>query len=78
MKILTKTKNASEVVFKIDSTFDSNTVQNDKSDGLDLRDASVHKKLLRDYYNSHALSEDDWLTLDNMIDVQLSEIAQTD
>ena len=76
-KILAKTKNASEVVFKIDSTFESSAVQSDDSDTLNLRDVSTHKDLLREYYKSHNLSVDDWEKLDDLIDRYMSEIVQT-
>ena len=56
-KILTKQKAASEVVFKVDSKFDSDKIETSKSGGLtiDLRSPEKHKELLREYYKSNNL-----------------------
>jgi DNA repair exonuclease SbcCD nuclease subunit len=65
-KILTKQKAASEVVFKVDSKFNSDKIETSKSGGLtiDLRSPEKHKELLREYYNSANLLEQDFNTSD--------------
>ena len=79
-KILTKQKAASEVVFKVDSKFDSDKIETSKSGGMtiDLRSPDKHKELLREYYKSNNLNESDLFKLDDLVDRSLSEIAQSD
>lgn len=74
-KSLTKTKNASEVVFKIDNCFDSDHIQKITAESLNLRDASVQKGLLRDYYANLSLSTAEWQALDTMVDKYVSQVA---
>ena len=74
-KSLTKTKNASEVVFKIDNSFDSDRIQKITAESLNLRDASVQKRLLRDYYANLSLSTAEWQALDTMVDKYVSQVA---
>ena len=79
-KILTKQKAATEVVFKVDSTFDSGMIETNSSGGLtiDLRSPEKHKELLREYYQSNVLLEADLVKLDDLVDRSLSEIASAD
>ena len=79
-KILTKQKAASEVVFKVDSKFDSDKIETSKTGGMtiDLRSPDKHKELLREYYKSNNLNESDLFKLDDLVDRSLSEIAQSD
>jgi len=79
-KILTKQKAASEVVFKVESKFDSNTIQTRSGDtmSIDLRSPDKHKELIREYYKSNNLSSNDLEKLDDLVDRSLSEIAQSD
>ena len=79
-KILKKTLNATEVVFKIDSRFDADQFvdENSKNSSLNLRDIQTHKDLLRSYYKTQNLEEEEWQTLDQMIEKYLSEISNTD
>lgn len=79
-KILTKQKAASEVVFKVESKFDSNTIQTRSGDtmSIDLRSPDKHKELIREYYKSNNLSNSDLEKLDDLVDRSLSEISQSD
>ncbi len=67
-KILTKQKAASEVVFKVDSKFDSDKIETSKTGGMtiDLRSPDKHKELLREYYKSNNLNESDLFYLSVM------------
>jgi exonuclease SbcC len=79
-KILTKQKAASEVVFKVDSKFDSGKIETNTSGGLsiDLRSPEKHKELIREYYNGNNLLKDDLDKLDDLVDRSLSEISHSD
>ena len=79
-KVLTKQKAATEVVFKIDTKFDSDLIKKESSasTGLDLRSPDKHKELLRDYYKNNNLSLDDLNGVDELVNRSLSEIAQDD
>ena len=79
-KILTKQKAASEVVFKVESKFDSDTIQtrSGKTMSIDLRSPDKHKELIREYYKSNNLTDADLSKLDDLVDRSLSEIAQSD
>jgi len=79
-KILTKQKAASEVVFKVESKFDSDTIQTRSGEtmSIDLRSPDKHKELIREYYKSNNLTNDDLTKLDDLVDRSLSEIAQAD
>ena len=77
-KILQKRKLASEVVFKIESKFDSEAIKTEKlQNELDLRDPDKHMSLFKDYYKS-GLTEEDHGNLKNLIDRSLSEITDND
>ena len=45
---------------------------------IDLRSPEKHKELLREYYASANLLEQDLTKLDDLVDRSLSEIAQSD
>lgn len=79
-KILTKQKAATEVVFKVDTKFDSDLIktENTSASGIDLRNPDKHKALLSDYYKNNNLSEEDLTNINELVDRSLSEIAQTD
>jgi len=77
-KSLIKTKNAAEVVFKIDNSFESENIAKITSASLNLRDASTHKNLLKDYYANLVLSEIEWAELEGMVDKYISEIASSE
>ena len=79
-KILTKQKAATEVVFKVDSKFDSGQIKSATSNSMsiDLRSPEKHKELIREYYKSNLLLTEDLDKLDDLVDRSLSEIIQTD
>ena len=75
-KQLKKSCNAKEVVFKIDSSFESeNFITDDTDERLDLRSGDVHKTLLRNYYGGQSIEDADWQHLDTMVEKYLSEIT---
>ena len=70
-------KAAEEVVFKADATFDSSKIKTSigSLSKKNLRDAAIHKKLIREYYSdtsipSYALDE-----FDSLIDLYMSQIT---
>ena len=75
-KSLKKSKNASEVVFKIDNTHEHNKIKDAESDSLNLRDPKTVKNLMRKYYDGTGLTRDEWSSLDNMTNMFLSEATQ--
>ena len=77
-KALTKLKNATEVVFKIDNSFESEEITSVATDSLNLRDKSTHKALFRDYYANLQLKNKDWVLLDSMIEKYMSSIASSE
>ena len=78
-KILTKQKAASEVVFKVESKFESEQIkQASEASEINLRSPDKHKELLREYYGNNVLTSDDMKDLDSLVDRSLSEIAQSD
>jgi len=79
-KVLTKQKAATEVVFKVDSKFDSGQIKSAKSNSMtiDLRSPEKHKELIREYYKNNVLLTEDLEKLDELVDRSLSEIIQTD
>ena len=76
-KALKKSKNASEVVFKIDNSFSAERIKESESDALNLRDIKVMKDLMRQYYAGSNISEDEWNELDKITSSYLSEVTQT-
>ena len=77
-KILQKRKLASEVVFKIESKFDSEAIKTEKlQNELDLRDPEKHMSLFKDYYKT-GITKEDQVNLKNLIDRSLSEISDND
>lgn len=77
-KILQKRKLASEVVFKIESKFDSEAIKTENlQNELDLRDPDKHMSLFKGYYKS-GLTKEDQDNLKNLIDRSLSEITDND
>lgn len=77
-KILQKQKLATEVVFKIDSKFDADTIQTDNiQNELDLRDPDKHFELIQNYYGE-TLTDEDKSSLKNLINKSISEITNKD
>ncbi len=75
-KTLKKTKNASEVVFKIDNTHDHNKITDTEATSLNLRDPKSMKDLMHQYYDGTGLTNEEWLSLDTMTNKFLSEATQ--
>ena len=78
-KQLKKTHNAKEVVFKIESTFDSekNLVDQTNDKSLNLRDANVQIELIKAYYESHDLNETQWEKLNLMTSQYIDAISKS-
>jgi len=74
---LKKVKNSTEVVFKSSSSFDSSKITSD--DGTikrkNLRDSSVQKTLVRNYYKESEIDEDVFKKLDDLLDKYNSRIS---
>ena len=68
-KLLKKSINAAEVVYKIDSKFEAEQVvdENNKN-SLNLRTSETHKELLRNYYSTQKLTVDEWSKVDGLIE----------
>ena len=77
-KLLKKSHNAKEVVFKIETKFDSqnNLVDQTNENSLNLRDPAVHCELLKAYYDNQTLQEEDWNTLENMTKKYIDAVAK--
>ena len=75
-KALKKSKNATEVVFKIDNSFAAEKIKESESDSLNLRDAKVMKDLMRQYYAGSNITESEWDELDKVTSTYLSEVTQ--
>jgi len=75
-KALKKSKNATEVVFKIDNSFSAEKIKESKTDSLNLRDPKVMKDLMRQYYAGSNIKEEEWDELDKVTATYLSEVTQ--
>ena len=78
-KILKKTHNAKEVVYKIDSKFDAenNFVDQSSEGALNLRDTNVQCELLRAYYENQTLSSAEWSTLETMTKKYIDTVTRS-
>ena len=75
---LKKEKEASEVVFKSETSMDvsrmsagGNTLNREN-----LRDPKTHKSLIRDYYTNKEISENEWNEFDSLIDKYTSQLSE--
>ena len=77
---LRESKRAAEIVFKNEVDPEaSNTVLSDSGcRPEDLRSASTHQRLLREYYAGATLSEDEWRRLDELVVRYLSTTKNVD
>lgn len=75
-KALKKSKNATEVVFKIDNSFSSEKIKESEASSLNLRDVKVMKDLMRQYYAGSSITESEWEELDKVTSEYLSEVTQ--
>ena len=73
-------KGATEIVFKHEHTIDPQLIQT--SDGTffkeNLRDSKTHHGLMRQYYLSVDITDDEWKKLDSLVDRYLSVIVKDD
>ena len=75
-KLLKKSLNAAEVVYKIDSKFEADQVVDETNkNALNLRTADTHKSLLRNYYNGQNLSIEVWNKVDNLIEQYVDRLG---
>ena len=79
-KELRKSHNAKEVVYKIETKFDSETnlVDQQNSDSLNLRDPAVQTELLKSYYENQNLNENEWGFLTSLTEKYIGNIARID
>jgi len=79
-KELKKTHNAKEVVYKIETKFESesNLVDQSNSDALNLRDSSVQTELIKSYYENQTLSDDEWDILTGLTEKYIDNVARSD
>lgn len=75
-KSLKKSKNASEVVFKIDNSFVSEKIKESEAKVVNLRDPKIMKDLMRQYYAGASLTQAEWVELENLVSLYLSEATQ--
>ena len=77
-KELKKSHNAKEVVYKIETKFDSkkNLVDQTNDKALNLRDPLVHIELLKSYYESQDLSQSDWDNLTLMTNKYIDSVSK--
>ena len=78
--MLKKSHNAKEVVFKIETKFDSknNLVDQTNEGALNLRDPAVHCELLRSYYVNQNLEKEDWTKIEDMTKKYIDAISRTE
>ena len=74
-KILKKSINAAEVVYKIDSKFETDQIVEENKNNLNLRDASTHKELLRNYYSTQNFNNDIWQQIDDLIESYVDQLG---
>jgi DNA repair exonuclease SbcCD ATPase subunit len=75
-KLLKKSLNAAEVVYKIDSKFDAeHVVDETNKNAINLRNPDTHKDLLRNYYSSQNFTKDEWQKIDNLVDKYVDQIG---
>jgi DNA repair exonuclease SbcCD ATPase subunit len=75
-KILKKSMNVAEVVYKIDSKFEADQVVDESNrNALNLRTADAHKDLLRNYYSTQNLSCEEWKKIDELVDQYVDRLG---
>ena len=76
---LLRSKNAKEVVFKSESSFDPRkAITSTDNTQKNLRDPSVHKEMFRDFYKDKDINDDTWDSIDEMIDKYVHGIENSD
>ena len=75
-KLLKKSLNAAEVVYKIDSKFDAeHVVDETNKNAINLRNADTHKDLLRNYYSTQNLAQEEWQKIDNLVEKYVDQLG---
>jgi DNA repair exonuclease SbcCD ATPase subunit len=75
-KLLKKSLNAAEVVYKIDSKFDAeHVVDETNKNAINLRSADTHKELLRNYYSTQNLEKEEWQKIDNLVEKYVDRLG---
>lgn len=77
---LRETKSAAEIVFKneVDSSVPDISLSDSTCRPEDLRSASTHQRLMRDYYSSAEISPDEWRRLDELVNRYLATTKHSD
>ena len=75
-KLLKKSLNATEVVYKIDSKFDAeHVVDETNKNAINLRNAETHKDLLRNYYVTQNLDKEGWQKIDDLVEKYVDRLG---
>ena len=78
-KLLKKSHNSKEVVFKIETKFEAESIiDKEDNNALDLRSSETHLTLLKSYYKNHDLKEAEWDALRLMTEKYVNQIARLD
>lgn len=78
-KLLKKSLNAAEVVYKIDSKFDAeHVVDETNKNAINLRNADTHKDLLRNYYSTQNLAKEEWQKIDDLVEKYVDRLGGAD
>ena len=79
-KRLKDKKNATEIVFKMDHEVDPGIIETNGASfsKKNLRDFSVHQKLMRNYYENTEISEKNWSKIEEKISNYISNISKRD
>ena len=79
-KRLKDKKNAAEIVFKMDHEVDPGIIETngESFSKKNLRDFSVHQKLMRNYYENTEISEKNWSKIEEKISSYVSNISKRD
>ena len=77
---LKRTNEASEVVFKSDSTFDVSKIRTGAGilDRENLRDSNTHKRILREYYKESDITDENLSDMCDLVDRYMSQISKND
>jgi DNA repair exonuclease SbcCD ATPase subunit len=75
-KLLKKSINAAEVVYKIDSKFEAeHVVDETNKNALNLRAPETHKALLRNYYSTQNLTTSEWKKIDDLVESYVDRLG---
>ena len=79
-KRLKDQKSATEIVFKMDHAVDPGIIETDGESfsKKNLRDFSVHQRLMRNYYENTDISDETWEKIEEKISSYISQISKKD